>query len=62
MLDRIDAWIAEDVLNGEELNAADYMIVTSLALLMYRTDLEPQIASRPAGQLVDRVLPEPAPS
>ena len=32
MLDRIDAWVGEGVLNGEELNAADYMIASSLAL------------------------------
>lgn len=62
MLDRIDAWIEAGVLNGDELNAADYMIVTSLALLMYRHDIEPEIAARPAGALVDRVLPEPVQS
>lgn len=62
MLDQVDAWIEAGVLNGAELNAADYMIVTSVALLMYRTDLEPEIASRPAGALVDRVLPEPVQS
>jgi hypothetical protein len=62
MLDRVDAWIEAGVLNGERLNAADYMIVTSLALLMYRRDLEPEIASRPAGALADRVLPEPVQS
>ena len=59
MLDRVDAWIGEGVLNGDDLNAADYMIASSLALLTYRTDVEPEIASRPAGALVDRVLPEP---
>lgn len=62
MLDRIDAWIESGVLNGEQLIAADYMIVTSLALLMYRNDLAPQNASRPAGALADRVLPEPVQS
>jgi glutathione S-transferase len=62
MLDRIDAWIEAGVLNGDELNAADYMIVTSVALLMYRTDLEPDIKARPAGALADRVLPEPVES
>ncbi|HYU60735.1 MAG TPA: hypothetical protein VEK39_08240 [Solirubrobacterales bacterium] len=62
MLDRIDAWIEAGVLNGEQLNAADYMVVTSIALLMYRNDLEPEIASRPAGALADRVLPEPVQS
>ena len=59
-LDRVDGWIADGTLNGDELNAADYMIVTSLALMTYRPDLEPEIMRRPAGKLVDRVLPEPA--
>jgi len=58
MLDRIDAWIEAGVLNGESLNAADYMIVTSLGLLCYRNDLRPGIEARPAGRLIDRVLPE----
>ena len=61
-LDHVDELIEQGVLNGEQLNAADYLIVTSLALLAYRTDLEPEIMARPAGALVDRVLPEPAPS
>lgn len=62
MLDRVDAWIESGVLNGEQLNAADYMIVTSVALLMYRSDLEPEIRTRPAGSLADRILPEPVES
>jgi glutathione S-transferase len=60
MLDRIDAWIAAGVLNGETLNAADYMILTSLAMLWYREDLGPEIESRPLGELVARALPVPA--
>lgn len=59
MLDRIDAWIAAGVLHGDELNAADYTIVTSLALLSYRPDVAAQLAQRPAAGLLDRVLPEP---
>ena len=35
MLDRIDGWIESGVLNGDELNAADFMIAPSLALLTY---------------------------
>jgi glutathione S-transferase len=58
--DRIDAWIAEGVLGGEELNAADFMIAPSLALLSYRDDLAAQIAVRPSGALLERVLPQPA--
>lgn len=60
MLDRVDAWIEAGVLNGDELNAADYMIVTSLAMLTYRPDVATEIARRPALALVDRVLPEPS--
>jgi glutathione S-transferase len=61
MLDRIDAWIGAGVLDGDALNAADFVIAPSLALLSYRHDLRPQIEARPAGALVDRVLPEPEP-
>jgi glutathione S-transferase len=59
MLDRIDAWIAEGVLNGEELNVADFMIAPSLALILYRPDVRPAFEGRPALALVDRLLPEP---
>lgn len=60
MLDRIDAWIEAGVLNGAELNAADFMIAPSIALIAYRHDLRAEIDARPAGALVERVLPEPA--
>lgn len=59
MLDRIDGWIEAGVLGAAELNAADYMLVTSLALIAYRRDLRPEIEARAAGALVERVLPEP---
>jgi glutathione S-transferase len=60
MLDRVDGWVESGVLNGDELNAADYMIAPSLALLCYRPDVRPEIEQRPAIRLVDRLLPEPA--
>jgi glutathione S-transferase len=60
MLDRIDAWIEAGILDGDELNAADYMIVTSLAMLTYRLDVAAEIARRPANSLLDRVLPDAA--
>jgi hypothetical protein len=60
MLDTIDAWIAEGVLDGPELNAADFMIAPSLALIAYRLDLRAQIEGRPAWSWLERVLPEPA--
>jgi glutathione S-transferase len=59
-LDRIDAWIGDGLLNGEELNTADFMIAPSLALVLYRPDTMPLFEGRPALELVDRVLPEPA--
>jgi glutathione S-transferase len=59
MLDRIDSWIEAQVLNGAHLNAADFMIVTSLALLCYRPDIRTELERRPAIRLLDRVLPEP---
>jgi glutathione S-transferase len=58
-LDRVDRWIDAGVLNGAELNAADFAVVPCLALLAYRLDLRPQIEARTAGALVERVLPEP---
>jgi len=60
MLDRIDAWIADGVLGGAQLNAADFMVAPSLALILYRTDILPLLEGRPALELVDRLLPEPA--
>jgi len=60
MLDRIDAWIADGVLGGAQLNAADFMVAPSLALILYRSDALPLFEGRPALELVDRLLPEPA--
>jgi glutathione S-transferase len=60
MLDRIDAWIADGVLGGPQLNAADFMVAPSLALVLYGPDVAPLFEGRPALELVDRLLPEPA--
>jgi len=60
LLDRVDAWIADGVLGGEHLNAADFMVAPSLALILYRPDVMPMFEGRPALELVDRLLPEPA--
>jgi glutathione S-transferase len=58
-LDRIDGWIADGVLGGAQLNAADFMIAPSLALILYRPDVRPLFDGRPTLELVDRLLPEP---
>ena len=57
MLQRIDDWIAEGLLGGEELNAADFQIAPSLRLAMSLDDLRPAIENRPAGKLALRVVP-----
>jgi glutathione S-transferase len=57
-LGRIDAWISDGVLDGDQLNAADLQIGTSLRLLMSFDDLRPSIESRPAGKLALRAAPE----
>jgi glutathione S-transferase len=59
MFDRVDAWIGDGVLDGEQLNAADFMIAPSLAVLTYRADLAAEIERRPAIGLIDRLLPDP---
>ena len=60
MLDRVDAWIGDGVLGGAQLNVADLMVAPSLALILYRPDVMPMFEGRPALELVDRLLPEPA--
>jgi glutathione S-transferase len=61
-LDRIDELIAEGVIGGEQPNAADYQIATSLRALMDVRDLVPAIRGRPAERLANSIIPEfPAP-
>jgi glutathione S-transferase len=57
MLDRVDTLIAEGVLNGGRLNCADLQIAPSLALVEYRLDVRDELRARPAGELMQRVLP-----
>jgi glutathione S-transferase len=60
MLDQIDALIGDGVLDGPKLNAADFLIAPSLALIAYRLDLRPQVQAHPtAAAWLERVLPEP---
>jgi glutathione S-transferase len=57
-LDQIDAWIAEGLLNGPELNAADYQIAVNVSALMLSDDIRPYIEGRPAAELARRVAPD----
>ena len=58
MLQRIDDWCEAGVLDGAQLNAADFQIATSIRLAMTLDDLRPLIADRPAGRLAMRVAPD----
>ena len=57
-LDQIDAWIAEGVLGGEVLNAADFQIGVNVSALLLSDDLTPFVEGRPAAALARRVFPD----
>ena len=56
-LAQVDAWIAAGVLDGRELNAADFQIAPSIALLLGFADLAPIVEAHPAAAaLATRVV------
>jgi glutathione S-transferase len=57
LLDRVDALVTGGVLNGEQLNAADFQIAPSIGLAMTLDDLRPLIENRPAAALATRLVP-----
>jgi len=57
MLDRIDAWIKDGVLDAELLTAADFQVGTNVRVLLLFEDLAPWIEGRPAARLARRVAP-----
>jgi glutathione S-transferase len=59
LLDHVDELIAQGVIAGDEPNAADYQIGTSIRLLMAFDQLRPLIEKRPAGELALKVAPDP---
>jgi glutathione S-transferase len=59
-LDEVDAWIEQGLLNGAELNAADFQIAPNIALLLRFDDLAPHIEPRPAARLASRLVPDGA--
>jgi glutathione S-transferase len=56
ILDRVDAWIAEGVLNGPGLRSPDLAVASNLALAEYVLDLRPEFQGRPLMGLLDRVF------
>jgi glutathione S-transferase len=57
-IDRVDALIAEGVIGGEQLNAADFQIGTSVKLILGYEDLKPYVEGRPAADHARRIAPE----
>lgn len=57
-LDQIDAWIADGLLDGAQLNAADFQIGVNVSALMLSDDFRPYIEGRPAARLARRVAPD----
>ena len=56
LLDRVDTWIADGVLNGDELRSPDFAVASSLALVEYIVALQPELRRRPLWGLLERVF------
>jgi glutathione S-transferase len=56
-IDHVDALIAEGVIGGEQPNAADFQIATSLRVLLNFPQVRPLIEGRPAEELAMRIAP-----
>lgn len=57
LLDEVDRLIAQGVIGGEQLNAADFQIGPSIRMLLAMADLAHLVADRPAATLAQRVVP-----
>lgn len=57
-LDRVDALIAEGVIGGEQRNAADFQIGTTIRVMLAFADYAPLLAGRPAEQLALALWPD----
>jgi glutathione S-transferase len=57
-LDEIEAWIADGILGGDALNAADFQIAPNVAWLPCFEDLAPLVAGRPSVAYARRVAGE----
>jgi glutathione S-transferase len=57
-LDHVDELIASGVIGGDEPNAADFQISTSVRAIMTVQDLRPAFEGRPAADHAMRFLPE----
>jgi glutathione S-transferase len=56
LLDEVDRLIAQGVIGGDHLNAADFQIAPSIRMLLAMTDIAHLSADRPAATLARRVV------
>jgi glutathione S-transferase len=56
VIDHVDRLIADGVIGGDQPNAADFQIATSVRALLNVRDLDPATQGRPASQLALRVI------
>ena len=57
LIDRVDELIERGVIGGEERNAADFQIATSVSLLLTMDDIRPMIEGRPAERFARAIVP-----
>lgn len=57
-LDHVDALLADGVIGGPDLNAADCQILTSVRFLVGATDLAPLLAGRPCREAALALRPD----
>ena len=55
----MDQLIADGVIGGDQPNAADYQIATSVRLLMAFDQLQSMFAGRPLAAWAEKIAPDP---
>jgi glutathione S-transferase len=58
LLDRVDQLIADGVIGGDEPNAADFQLLSSIAMWMNMRDIRPAIKDRPCGIAAAQLFPQ----
>jgi glutathione S-transferase len=58
LLDEVDRLIAQGVIGGDQLNAADFQIAPSVRMLLAMTDVAHLVADRAAATLARRIVPD----
>lgn len=58
LLDHVDELLGEGTIGGEQRNAADFQIGTSVRLMMTFGDLAPTLEGRAAGRFAAKLMPD----